>query len=138
MPNHFHLLLKQNQEDGIREFMSKVFNSYTRYYNTKHSGIGPLLQGVFKAVLIESNEQLIHVSRYIHLNPYVAGLVKNLEEFPYSSYGEYSNPSIKLISTPELVLNSFKNSQEYKDFIADHQDYALKVGIIKQLAIDEH
>lgn len=69
MPNHFHLLIKQTEQNGISEFVGKFSNSYTKYYNTKHNRVGALLQGQLKAVLIESGEQLIHVSRYIHLNP---------------------------------------------------------------------
>src|SRR5438094_713652 len=61
MPNHFHLLLKQVKEGGITEFMSKLSNSYTKYFNTKYYRIGPLLQGEFKAVRVETDEQLIHL-----------------------------------------------------------------------------
>ena len=81
MPNHFHILLKQNEENGI-----------SRFFNTKHSRQGHLFQGQFKAVRIEDEEQLIHVSRYIHLNPYSSFVVKtitNLKEYRHSSLKEY-------------------------------------------------
>src|SRR3972149_10552818 len=89
MPNHFHFLLRQVQDGGISEFVSKFSNSYTKYYNVKYKRVGPLLQGEFKAVLIESDEQLIHVSRYIHLNPIASFLIKDLNEYRWSSYKEY-------------------------------------------------
>ncbi|OGD11316.1 hypothetical protein A2395_00660, partial [Candidatus Amesbacteria bacterium RIFOXYB1_FULL_47_9] len=60
MPNHFHLLIQQRTEEGISNFLSRFTNSYTRYFNTKRSRIGPLFQGRFKAVRIEGEEQLIH------------------------------------------------------------------------------
>ena len=91
MPNHFHFLLRQSQENGVTEFTSKLSNSYTKYFNTKHNRIGPLFQGEFKAVLVESDEQLLHLSRYIHLNPFVSYLTKNLNYYEWSSYEEYIN-----------------------------------------------
>ena len=65
MPNHFHFLIKQLKEKGISIFLSQLSNSYTKYFNVKYGRIGPLLQGAFKAVRIETDEQFIHVSRYI-------------------------------------------------------------------------
>ena len=61
MPNHFHFLIKQSKEGGITEFISKLSNSYTKYFNTKNDRVGPLLQGEFKAVLVETDEQLLHL-----------------------------------------------------------------------------
>ena len=92
MPNHLHLLLKQLEENGISIFMSNLTNSYTRFFNTKRKRKGPLFQGKFKAVRIETDGQLVHVSRYIHLNPYTSFVLKSLEElesYPYSSLPEY-------------------------------------------------
>src|SRR3989338_4038652 len=54
MPNHFHILLKQNVDGGITKFLRKFANSYTSYFNTKYDRIGPLFQGTFKAKLIEN------------------------------------------------------------------------------------
>ena len=69
MPNHFHLLVQQLTDDGISRLMKLLSDSYTRYFNTKNERVGPLLQGQFKAVRVESDEQLLHLSPYIHLNP---------------------------------------------------------------------
>ena len=85
MPNHFHLLVKQTRDSGIHEFMTKLLNSYTKYYNTKHDRVGHLFQGQFKAVNIKNEYQLLQVSRYIHLNPYVSDLTREYEAYPYSS-----------------------------------------------------
>ena len=68
MPNHLHLLLRQLMDGGISKFMSNFANSYTRYFNTKSKRKGPVFEGKFKAKRIETDEQLLHLSRHIHLN----------------------------------------------------------------------
>lgn len=138
MPNHFHLLIKQLKDGGITEFLSKLSNSYTKYYNTKHTRVGPLLQGEFKAVLIESEEQLMHVSRYIHLNPYVSFLVKDLNFYEWSSYGDYIGKTTGGICNKETVMNLFKSPQDYEKFVLDHADYAQRLEIIKHQLIEEN
>lgn len=116
--------------------MMKVENSYTKYFNTKHNRVGPLLQGPFKAVTIENENQLVHVSRYIHLNPYVADLVKNLDEYPYSSYQNYVFGTNEKLCITDTMLSFFKNPKEYKAFIDDHASYALELERIKHLVIE--
>lgn len=135
MPNHFHFLVKQLKDGGITEFVSKLSNSYTKYFNTKHTRVGPLFQGEFKAVLVTSDEQLIHVSRYIHLNPAVAYLVKNLDQYEWSSYSEYIHGRTGL-SVKKDILAFFKSSEEYKKFILDHYSYALDLASIKHQLLD--
>lgn len=138
MPNHFHLLVKQIKDGGIHEFMSKLLNSYTKYYNTKHDRIGPLFQGQFKAVPIKNEFQLVQLSRYIHLNPLVSDVTKEYENYAYSSYPDYINSSVDhFITIASQVLSNFKSSQDYKDFVRDHEGYALELERIKHLLIDE-
>lgn len=68
LPNHFHLLIKQG-ESLINHFMNSVGTRYGMYFNRKYKRTGVLFQDVYKAVLVESDEQLLYLSRYIHLNP---------------------------------------------------------------------
>ncbi|TSC97237.1 MAG: putative transposase [Candidatus Berkelbacteria bacterium Licking1014_2] len=79
-------MLKQIVSGGITNFMKRVQNSYTRFYNEKNKRVGTLYQGTFKAVAIKNDEQLLHVSRYIHLNPYAARLTDDIEKYQWSSY----------------------------------------------------
>lgn len=137
MPNHFHLLLKQTKNKGISLFMGRLNNSYTRYFNTRHQRRGRLFQGPFKAKRIETDEQLIHVSRYIHLNPTVGFLVKNLNNYPYSSYLEYiGKKEGKGICQKDLVLAHFSSPKEYEKFVLDQKDYALKLREIQSLTLE--
>ena len=136
MPNHFHFLIKQLKDGGITEFISKLSNSYTKYYNVKYNRVGPLLQGEFKAVLIESDAQLIHVSRYIHLNPIASFLVKDLNEYRWSSYKEYVENDTNGICNKEAVLSFFKSPKDYEKFVLDQVDYAQRLEIIKHQLLD--
>lgn len=135
MPNHFHFLVKQLKDNGISIFMSQLSNSYTKFFNTKYKRVGPLLQGAFKAVLIESQEQLIHVSRYIHLNPVVSGLTKRLDDYSWSSYLEYTQAN-SLFCNPNEILNLFP-SEKYKQFVEDQIDYGTTLEFIKHHLVDE-
>lgn len=136
MPNHFHFLLKQTKDGGISEFLRKFSNSYTKYFNTKHNRVGPILQGEFKAVLIESNEQLLHLSRYIHLNPFVSGQTKNLDEYIWSSYLEYVGLSDKEVCLKDIILDQFKLPQDYKQFVLDQTGYGMELEYIKHHLLD--
>lgn len=70
MPNHFHLLIRQETATTMDAFINSLGTRYTMFFNQKHERVGPLYQGVYKAVKINTDEQLLHVSRYIHLNPF--------------------------------------------------------------------
>lgn len=139
MPNHFHLILKQQVDNGIPKFLSNFQNSYTRYFNTRHERDGSLFLDQFKAVRVETDEQLVHLSRYIHLNPYTGYVVKSLkelEEYPYSSYSGYLKGDEEGMNS-DLVLNLFKDRKQYKQFVADQADYQRELKIIEHLAIEK-
>lgn len=137
MPNHFHFLLRQRLENGISEFLSNFSNSYTRYFNTKHQRTGALFQGIFKAKIIESEEQLIHVSRYIHLDPVVGFVIKkeNLEAYSWSSLPEFLGDGGRGICTKE-ILDLFPSRAKYLKFLYDQIDYAKKLEAIKHLLLE--
>ena len=136
MPNHFHFLIKQLRPNGISEFVGKLSNSYTKYFNIKHKRSGPLFQGQFKAVHIESNEQLLHLSRYIHLNPLVSYVTRSLEKYPWSSYPEYVNLSSSNISSKEIILEQFRSIENYKQFVIEQEDYGKKLELIKHQLLE--
>ncbi len=139
MPNHFHLLLRQEADNGISKFMSNFQNSYTRYFNTRYQRDGAIFLTQFKAVRIETEAQLIHVSRYIHLNPYSSYVVKTHQQllnYPWSSLNEYLQPNQALISQPQIVLSSFKNPQKYQQFVLDQADYQRRLDEIKHLTLE--
>lgn len=137
MPNHFHFLLRQEQENGISSFVRRFANSYSRYYNIKHRRNGPLFEGVFKAVRVETEVQLIHLSRYIHLNPYVSGLVakSELAAYPWSSLPVYLSRRASNLVSVEPVL-SLVGTTGYEKFVFDHAEYAKELELVKHLIAD--
>lgn len=137
MPNHFHLLVKQLKDGGISEFMRKFIHSYTKYRNAKHNRQGPIFSGMFKAVRVESDEQLLHLSRYIHLNPLVSYLIKNLNLYEWSSYKEYLGNKPGTCNKDE-ILSFFKTPKSYKQFVLDQEDYGKTLELLKHSALDEH
>lgn len=119
MPNHYHFLLKQTQENGVSEFMHKLDTSYTMFFNLNNNRSGRLFESTFKAKMIVSDELLLHVSRYVHLNPVVKGLVKHPNEWRWSSYKEYFDPTIKPVCDHEEILNRFISPERYRAFVED-------------------
>ena len=135
LSNHFHLLLKQLVDNGISQYLSNFTNSYTRYFNTRYERSGPIFQGKFKAVHIESNEQLLHISRYIHLNPYSSSIVSSIEQlkaYPYSSLAKLSTSKVE----SSLITDQFENINEYYKFVIDNADYQKQLQAIKKLTLE--
>lgn len=104
MPNHHHLTLKQLVENGITDLMRRV---------------GGLFESTFKSVMVESDEQLIHLTRYQHINPRDSGLntAEGLVNYPWSSLSTYLGEKRFPFVKPEVVLSHFKNPQSYLEFV---------------------
>ncbi|MBI4990568.1 transposase [Candidatus Gottesmanbacteria bacterium] len=139
MPNHIHLLLKQVKEKGISIFMANTLNSFSRYFNTSHRRVGPLFQANFKAVRIESDEQLVHVNRYIHLNPVTSYLVefKKLGDYRWSSLPHFLGLCSTGFIASSYILSHFKSGEGYRKFLLDQVDYQRKLQEIKHLIFDK-
>lgn len=121
MPNHFHLLVQQLADEGITTFVSNLANSYTRYFNTKHERIGALFQGAFKAKLVNNDEYLLQLSKYIHRNPDSLSQWKN-KIYPYSSYHYYLSSERNSFCDPDFILSYFSTTNpklNYKSFVEE-------------------
>ena len=135
MPTHFHFLLRQNDNNGIQNFISNAANSFTRYHNIKYEKLGPLFLPRFKSVKVTSEEQAMHVSRYIHLNLYSSGLCKNIEElvnYKWSSFKEYVGDVKNGLCDKTFILGLFNfNKERYKRFVFNNADYQKSLEHIK-------
>ncbi|OGK54578.1 hypothetical protein A3H78_01690 [Candidatus Roizmanbacteria bacterium RIFCSPLOWO2_02_FULL_36_11] len=134
MPTHYHFLLKQNIDSGLSHFISLVMNSFTRHVNLETDGLGPIFLTKFKSEQIDNDEELKHVSRYIHLNPYTSKLVNNisaLNKYPWTSYREYIAGEKRLCNI-NPVMSLFNNKREsYRDFVENHADYQRTLETVK-------
>ena len=95
MTNHYHLLV-ETPLPNLSKTVKWINVSYAVYFNRKHKRNGHLFQGRFKSILVEEDEYLQQLSRYIHLNPVRSGMVEDLSSYPWSSYlvfiGENKKP----------------------------------------------
>lgn len=139
MPNHVHFLLEGIESKGVTRFMSQFQNSYAKYLNTKSQRNGALFQSMFKAVRIETDEQFIHVARYIHLNPLTSYVIQEeglLEGYPWSSYMDYvGKRTVDIVYTKRLT-SMFPSVGALKEFTLDQVDYQRKLEEIKHLTFE--
>jgi len=119
MNNHFHLLLQQLNDSGITNFMRIVQNAYARYFNIKYQRKGRLIQSEYKYKTIETDEQLDETSRYIHLNPVEANIikVKNLNDYSYSSFQTYLGVGNYDFIGTSTILSRFYSTNSYESFV---------------------
>jgi REP element-mobilizing transposase RayT len=122
MSNHFHLLV-ETAEPNLSVAMQWINVSYATYFNRKRGRHGHLFQGRFKAILVDADEYLKHLSRYIHLNPLRAKMVSSAAKYKWSSYGYFigKKKPPEFIETDWILSGFGKNKKEaqknYKDFV---------------------
>jgi putative transposase len=125
MTNHYHLLIETPQ-GNMSQVMHYVNASYTNYLNKKRGRSGHLFQGRYKAILIDHNNYLLELSRYVHLNPVRAHLVERPEEYAHSSYRSYISKEREAIVSPEFILGMI-----YRD----HKSAASRYRAFVEMAI---
>lgn len=124
MGNHFHLLLYQHCEGAMSKLMRSVMTGYSMYFNKKYHSSGSLFESRYKASRISSDPYLMHISRYIHLNP------KKWMEYPHSSIHSYYLGAPEWLK-PGRVIELFETLPKYADFLNDYHDYKKSLVLIK-------
>jgi putative transposase len=112
MQNHYHLLIETPEADLSRG-MHLLNGVYTQWFNREHRRVGHLYQGRFKATLVEKENYLLELARYIVLNPVRAGIVKQASDWPWSSYGATAglNTRSEWLNT-DWLLSQFGSSRK--------------------------
>ncbi len=132
MSNHFHLLVYQTHAHAMTRLMRGVMTSYSRYFNKKYQRSGSLFESRYKASRISSDSYLLHISRYIHLNP------KQWREHPYSSLIYY----VEGVDAPdwlqtERVRELFPSAEAYDEFVSDYEAVKESLQLAKHELADQ-
>jgi putative transposase len=123
MPNHYHVLGYLENEVDFSNVLRGFTTSYVRSFNRWHGRVGYLFQGNTQAKLIDRDEYLVHLCRYIHLNPVQAGLVVHPEEWEYSDYREWISEENSPISAGRRVREDYIGTgEDYEKFVCDFAD----------------
>ena len=115
-PNHYHFILEQLVPNGIQKFMQRLGTGYTLFFNKKYKRTGALFQGPFKAIHIDSNEYLLHLSVYINLNGQVHQLGGEASKLVRSSWEEYVDKNKNNFCSKNIILKQFRSPGEYRTF----------------------
>ncbi len=116
MPNHYHLLIHIGAQDFGKSIQPLAL-SYTKAINKRYGRTGTLFQGRFQAGRVDREEYLLHLSRYIHANPVMAGLVDKPEDWEFSSYRDYIGLRGGKLPNSDVVLSQFGTLDAYRVFV---------------------
>ncbi|MFQ5851003.1 MAG: transposase [Candidatus Binatia bacterium] len=126
MGNHYHVCLR-TPEGNLSRVMRHLDGLYTQRFNRAYSRDGALFRGRYKAIVVDADEYLAAVVRYIHLNPLEAGLVKDPQAYPWSSHAVYLQPcKVPTWLKVQEVLRRFGSSREFHEFVISGNEEAVK------------
>lgn len=124
MDNHFHLLFYQKEQTTLAGLMQSIMSAYSAYFNRKHTRRGPVFESRYKSVPVDKDQYLLHVSRYIHLNP------RNWKHYKYSSINHIRKGTEPEWLQTQKVLQLHSNRKSYLNFVAEYEQNS---KILKQL-----
>lgn len=130
MPNHYHFVLHQDGDLSISVFIQRLFLTYSQAFNKQQGRRGPLFESRFRHVHVDRDEYLLHLCRYVHLNPVAAGLVQSPEDWPYSNYLEWIEERPGTLVDRGLVRQFFPKPADYIAFVQSQiaPDMAQQLG----------
>jgi len=136
MPNHYHFLVQQRSNFPISSFVGSVFNAYVQALNKQRGRSGPLFEGRFKHILVDKEAYIVHLCRYIHLNPLKAGPVSRPEDWLFSNYLEWINLRAGTLKDETFIKERFRKAHEYEEFVQDLRNEEDSRSLIEKYVID--
>ncbi len=116
LQNHFHLLFYQVESGTMSILMKSLLGSYTRYFNKRWKRSGPLFESRYKASLVQDETYLLHISRYIHMNP------RYYQRYPYSSYMHYIGATAADWLQASRIVDIFTDNRiNYPQFCKEYE-----------------
>lgn len=117
MGNHYHLLFYVNDDaQSLKQCLQQVMTAYAMYFNKKYKRVGPIFQGVYKASMILNEGYLLHISRYIHMNP------RRYKTYYHSSLQDYTGTRAKPGWLKSQRIMSLFEGNDYLQFLEDYED----------------
>lgn len=143
MPNHFHLEIRQRNVNDMEDFMRSLITKYSKYFNKRYDRVGPLFQGRYNAVLITNERYLLHLGRYIHLNPQeIISKEQSLSSYSWSSYPAYINKLFVSWLNKNYFLSDFEKNKgfsfnSYQGFVEGYLEETFEeIKAYKKLFLD--
>jgi putative transposase len=139
MNNHYHLMV-ETPRGNLSQIMKHINSSYTTYYNVKRKRVGHLLQGRYKAIIVDADEYAKELSRYIHLNPVRVGIVEKPEEYRWSSCRSYTgDTAVSAWLSTDFILGYFGKKKEtaqkkYHQFVSDLMSHKYSSPLLATVA----
>jgi len=121
MPNHYHLLVRPELSEVLSDCMKDIFISYVQAINKRYERRGPLFEGRFRSILVDEINYILHLCRYIHLNPVKAGLVISPENWIFSNYREWVGIRKGKLVDELFIKSNFSNQSKYRNFVMKDQ-----------------
>ena len=120
LPNHFHILVRQDGSNRASLLTQRTFNGYAKKYNAIYKHSGTIFEGDAKGILVNREDHLLHLCRYIHANPLRHGFAKSLNAWPYSNYQEWVGLRKGKWWDADFVIDFFESSEQYQVFLTDY------------------
>ena len=115
MPNHYHFLLRQDDDTSAGLLPQLVFSGYAKAFNKRYDRTGTLFEGRYQSIWVDDDGYLLHLCRYIHANPVKAGMVLRLEDWPFSNYLEWMDLREGVLIDRDFVAEWFPH-RRYRQF----------------------
>ncbi len=136
IPNHFHILVQQKSEIDVSRFVQSLNNAFVQGINKQLKRKGTLYEGRTQTKLIQDEDYLMHVCRYIHLNPIKHNLVKNISDWEFSNFQTCINGENDELTEMNFIVELFGSRDSYKEFVEDYIPIMEEKSTMKEYVLE--